>query len=205
MCTFPTKDEFIKGIEAYRQYEKRNAMYKVSSCLMKQFWGDAENMANSLGVLLLTWNSPFYRYGQLDFDSLEEFIRNNLDKLNEFREKDITFCSPHNERIVKEIFDSLLEATKISSNGKEKRSPVSVVKALHLLAPNFFPLWDDKISKAYKCTWYKAEKAGEKYLKFMKVMKRFALYVKSLQLPYTEPVLKLIDEYNYSKYTQEWI
>jgi hypothetical protein len=36
-------------------------------------------------------------------------------------------------------------------------------------------------------------------------MKRFASEVSGYDLPDDRSVLKLIDEYNYSKYTQEWV
>lgn len=52
------------------------------------------------------------------------------------------------------------------------KSPVAVAKALHLLAPHFFPLWDGRIAKSYKC-YYNVDNAAEKYIWFMKLMKKF--------------------------------
>jgi len=45
-----------------------------------------------------------------------------------------------------------LKALQIA-DGKSagRKSPVAVAKALHLLAHDFFALWDDKIAKAYNC------------------------------------------------------
>ena len=84
-----------------------------------------------------------------------------------------------------------------------KRSPVSVSKALHLLAPAFFPLWDDKISRAYGC--YYNENPAQRYISFCKIMKNMVEKVKDYIKISDKSVLKLIDEYNYSKYTQGWI
>jgi len=57
-----------------------------------------------------------------------------------------------------------------------KRSPVSVSKALYLLAPNFFPLWNNRISREYGC-YYNINPA-EKYISFRKATKIIANKVK---------------------------
>ena len=84
-----------------------------------------------------------------------------------------------------------------------KRSPVSVSKALHLLAPDFFPLWDDRISRAYGC--YYTENPAQKYISFCKTAKIIADKVKDCSIRSDRTLIKLIDEYNYSKYTKKWI
>jgi len=89
---------------------------------------------------------------------------------------------------------------------KGRKSPVAVAKALHPLAPNFFPLWDDQIAKAYGC--YYNNNPAEKYIRFMKLIKEFAEKVGDYINPsnyQNKTFLKLIDEFNYSKYTKRWI
>ena len=278
----PSKEEFIKGIEEFEKHEKRDAMYKVATFLVHHFWGNPSDMADGLGVLLLTWNQAFYRYGSFDFDKLEKCIENNLEKLEKFRNRDITTFSELDESDIKSIFSKFLDALQIdtikfSDSNKKKftienlkelldkwnikfsgndtksiyksiksdekvkdaiefietsrknyiqitisrleenqieklkeynlimKSPVAVAKALHLLAPNFFPLWDDQIAKAYRC-YYDNEPAKE-YIKFMKIIKEMSEKVKEYVDPSkcSKTLLKLIDEYNYSKYTKNWI
>jgi len=71
----PSPREFERGYRAFQQHdEKRGAMYKTASFLIDHFWGRPSEMADSLGVLLLTWNQAFYRYGPFDFDALEKCI-----------------------------------------------------------------------------------------------------------------------------------
>ena len=94
----PSKEEFVRGVEEYERREKRDAMYKVATFLVSHFWSNPSNMANGLGVLLLTWNQAFYRYGIFDFDKLEECIRRNLQKLEEFRKRDIISLSEADEK-----------------------------------------------------------------------------------------------------------
>lgn len=80
---------------------------------------------------------------------------------------------------------------------------MAVAKALHLLAPNFFPLWDETIARAYGC--YYNENPAEKYVLFCKITKTIADKVRNYILRSDKTLTKLIDEYNYSKYTQGWI
>ena len=279
----PNREEFCKGCEEFESHEKRDAMYKVATFLVSHFWGQPSDMADGLGVLLLTWNQAFYRYGIFDFDKLEKCITDNLQKIESFRSKDIASLSSSDEDNMKDLFTKFLEAlqidiisfsdknkgkyaennlriilkeldiefeeiglkplyksmknskinyavefvegskkdsieirvSRLSFEEKEKlyalnkkmkiikRSPVSVSKALHLLAPNFFPLWDDKISRAYGC-YYNVDPA-KKYISFCKTTKTIADKVKDYIIRSDRTLIKLIDEYNYSKYTKGWI
>ncbi len=198
---YPNKEEFYNGIQEFEKHEKRDAMYKVATFLISHYWGKPADMADALGVLLLTWNQAFYRYGVFDFDRLENCITKNLQKLESFRKREIINLSNPDEDEIKDLFDDLLHALQIDSGKmRGRKSPVAVAKALHLLAPNFFPLWDDKIAKAYKC--YYNNNPAEKYISFSKIIKeRFKDYIRDSK----KSILKLIDEYNYSKYTKGWI
>ncbi len=219
---------FVEGVEAYRRYEGRDAMYRIALFLVEKFWGHPGELADSLGVLLLTWNQAFYRYGTLDLDKLEQFLRTSSKILNEFRKADILGSShlenPQGEGRIKEIFEELLDVLGIKTkNGEKKKSPVSVAKTLHLIAPNLFPLWDERISKKYNCWYYKDP--SNAYLKFMKKMKVLSEkidqegYIEVLidrigrdhltwrieDREFHKSILKLLDEYNYARYTKKWI
>lgn len=284
MVAYPDKDEFIRGINEFEKQEKRDAMYKVATFLVSHFWGKPPEMADGLGVLLLTWNQAFYRYGIFDFDALEKRIKDNFPKIETFKNRDISSLSNNDSDSIKDLFDQFFEALQIDSmrfsdknkkkytakhleellenwnidydtgnlktiyasikdnpkikdaiefsEGDEmgskkeyieitiselgdvertflkstkliKRSPVSVAKALHLLAPNFFPLWDDKIARAYGC--YYDKNPAEKYVSFCKITKAIADKVKNYISRSDKTITKLIDEYHYSKYTKGWI
>ncbi|HPD25125.1 MAG TPA: hypothetical protein PK285_12070 [Bacteroidales bacterium] len=200
----PNHQEFLKGCKEFEKHEKRDAMYKVATFLVSYFWGKPSYMADGLGVLLLTWNQAFYRYGIFNFDKLEKCITDNLEKIENFRNRDIYSLSNSDEGDIKDLFIKFLEALQIDSgNVRGRKSPVAVAKALHLLAPKFFPLWDDKIAKAYKC--YYNENPADKYVSFCKITKAIGDEVKNYINPSDKTLIKLIDEYNYSKYTQRWI
>ena len=197
---------FKKGYLAFQRHEKRDSMYRTATFLVAHFWGKPGEMADSLGVLLLTWNQAFYRYGIFDFGKLEDCIRRNFQLLDEYRRSNIlNYCAADDEAI-ENLFRDLLDALRIS-DGKKKgtKSPVAVAKALHLLASDFFPLWDYEIARAYNCRYSIDPEA--KYVMFVRKSKEMAEELKSTvnTKAVGKTLLKLIDEYNYAKYTRGWI
>lgn len=195
----------IAGSNAFRAREKRDAIYKVSTFLVENFWGNPPQMADSLGVLLLIWNNALYRYGLFDYFALENTLRENMSTLTCFRNRNILTFKEGDKRTIESLFVDFLNALKISEGKlKGRQSPVSVAKALHLLAPNFFPLWDDKIAKAYRCH-YSADPGG-KYVAFMAISKNMVECLRGrVPVPPPSTILKVIDEYNYAKFTKKWI
>lgn len=200
----PSKEEIISGCREFKIHEKRDSMYKVASYFIQCHWGKPEDMTDGLAVLLLSWNQAFYGFGgELDYNSLEKFLDRNLTIIESFRQRDISSLSHDDEKIIQIIFNDLLDVLKIESRKGPKKSPVGVAKALHLLCPNFFPIWDLKIAKAYKC-YYNKDPAG-KYLKFCEINKNFSEIIQKYDINSNKPLLKIIDEYNYSKFTKGWI
>jgi hypothetical protein len=162
-------------------------------------------MADGLGVLLLTWNQAFYRYGIFDFDKLERCIAGNFQKIESFKNRNILSLSIYDEDDIKDLFVIFLEALQIDAGKRQgSKSPVAVAKALHLLAPNLLPLWDEKIARAYGCYYYNKDPAG-KYVLFCEITKTIADKIKNYIDRSDKTLVKLIDEYNYSKYTKGWI
>lgn len=200
--TVPRPEEFLAGVKEFQKREKRDAMYKVATFLISQFWGKPEDMADALGVLLLTWNQAFYRYGAFNFVKLEKCIDRNLPFIETFRKRDISTLSPSDARIIERLFTEFLQALQIDSGKLSgRRSPVAVAKALHLLAPSFFALWDDAIARAYGC--YYNDSPEKKYMLFSMKVKDIAAHVEGL-VTSNKTVVKLIDEYNYARFTQGW-
>jgi len=203
----PSKEEFIRGIEEFERHEKRDVMYKIASFYISHFWENPSDLTDGLAVLLLTWNRAFYRYGNLDFDRLEKTIRENMPTLTRYRRRDISIFNENDEADIIKLFNKFLDTLQLSSGKKKgRKSPVSTSKAIHMLAPSFFPLWDNKIAKAYGCNYTK--NPTKQYIRFMWIMKDFAKQVKdyiNISRYQNKTLLKLIDEYNYAKYTKGWI
>jgi len=52
------------------------------------------------------------------------------------------------------VYDDFLSALRIVKGKKRGiKSPVSVAKALHVLASRFFPIWDRRIAAASDCRY----------------------------------------------------
>ena len=204
MC-FPDKGEFIKGHTAFKTKDPRDAVYNVATAFISCIWGDPIQMADGIGEFLLKWNKLFYRSDKnLDFDALERCIAANLQKLKGFRERDIFSLSNDDEDNIKYLFNEFLNASKISSGKRQgTKSPVSVAKALHVIAPSFFPLWDTAIARHYGCDYSKLP--AKKYFLFCIKMKNMAKAVKNYVNKPPDKLLKLMDEYNFAKYTKGWI
>ncbi len=179
-------------------------MYKTAIFLVNHFWGKPADMADGMGVLLLTWNQAFYRYGTFDFDKLERVIEVNFTAIEGFHGRDILTLKTSDESVIKELFEEFLEALQIADGKmKGRKSPVAVSKALHLLAPAFFTLWDDRIARAYD-SYYKPHPC-DKYLSFSYKMQNLAQHIGLHASSGGKTLLKLIDEYNYAKHTKGWI
>ncbi len=207
---FPSKDQFDKGAKSFESNEPRDAMYKVATFLINYYWDkrDIYNITNALSVLLLTWNQAFYRYGFFDENDLEKSIKNNFDLLKKLRTEELA-VNEENTKIISDLFNDFLGSLEIvkTPNGKAakiRKSPVAVAKALHLLAPRFFPLWDYEIANKYMCRY--DQNSVSAYIKFCKLSEKMVNLAKSwgYKEENDKSVLKLIDEYNYAHYTKRW-
>ncbi|MBN1214494.1 MAG: hypothetical protein JXA99_03535 [Candidatus Lokiarchaeota archaeon] len=197
-----SREEFLKGIKEYEIQEPRDTVYKITLFYIQNNWDNIEEMVDALNVFLRSWNRAFYRYGKSDFKCLESIIRKNYNILKSYRDKSILSFNSKDYSIIKKLFNELLEVLKIENKNGIKKSPVSVSKALHLLAPNYFPLWDQSIAIEYHC--YYSKNPDEKYINFCKKIKEIAENI-SYEIETKKSLVKLIDQYNYAKYTKKWI
>jgi hypothetical protein len=78
---------------------------------------------------------------------------------------------------------------------------VGVAKTLHLLAPRFFPPWDNAIARRYGCAY--ANQPARAYIRFCEAMRLRVVELTGKGLP-PRHVLKKLDEYNYVRYTKRW-
>ena len=201
----PTTAQLEIGFKEFHAHERRDAMYTIATFLIGHFWGQPANMADSLGVLLLTWNQAFYRYGSFDLEKLEKCIAENFSAIETFRERSIIDYGENDDPSLTRLFKEFLTALAISEDNKAagRKSPVAVSKALHLLAPGFFPLWDKAIAMAYRCD-YTRRPAGQ-YLAFIRKTQKIARNLQGVSVPPGKTLPKLIDEFNYAKFTKGWV
>lgn len=209
----PEESEFLDRCKKFQKDEKRDLYYTVATAHVSDHLNNPVSMANGVALLLLNWNWDFYRFGQspepLDFEKLEKCIGKNCVIINSFRGRDLPTLSEKDEQSIKKLFNDFLEATTLVSDKiKDRKSPVSVAKALHVLAPTFFPLWDSSIAEIYaKASGKKYESKSEEYIYFCKQIKYIYEHVRNYEGLKNDTqlskknLIKLVDEYNYSKYT----
>lgn len=212
-------EQLAEGCGAFAQREHRDAMYRISGLLVDQTWGtQPAEVADALGVILLTWNQAFYRYGPPDFDRIEQTLRTWQDEISRYRDSDLLRLADAELSQAKALFEDFLDATliRMPKSGQIRRSPVSVAKVIHVLAPRSFPLWDQYIRKELGfCSG--SPNSASQYVRFMRLC-RSALQHLSHERSLAEleaelsrvgafpkTILKYLDEYYYALYTKHWI
>jgi hypothetical protein len=200
----PSKTEFLRGVRKFEASERNDPTYRVATTHLIENWSDPSGMADAVATLLLIWNRGFYRFGDLNLTRTTQCISKNMRLIDSLRPKSIFDLVESDRPDINRLFKSFLDALSITVDGKIRRSPVATAKVLHLLAPDFLPLWDERIAIKYKCR-YTSDPDG-KYFQFCDLSKDVAEAVKGIRvIPEGKTLLKLIDEYNYARFTKGWI
>lgn len=199
-----TAEDILRGSAEFDRREGRDSMYRVAEFLLEQWWSEFSKMSDALTVLLLTWNWAFYRYGLFDQSALDACLEEHWDAIEQFHERDIATLTEDDAEAIGSLFEAVLDALRIAGGKSEgKRSPVATAKALHLLAPKFFPTWDQRIARAYGCPYYSSP--ARAYQRFSLITRDIAVRVAPSLPESHKSLLKRIDEYNYAHFTQNWI
>ena len=220
-----TLRDLKRGCEAFEKNESRDAMYRVALRLVDNLWPAMAEVTDGLGVLMLTWNQAFYRYGSFSFEALETTLKARQSELESYRRRNILSFDKSDEESVRDLFRAFLVALQIETQNKKRgtQSPVAVAKALHIVAPAFFPLWDREIAAAYKCG---VDGREDNYLRFMRVSidiireveQEYGEHRNEAGLPgasdlacslsklsrFPKSMLKFLDEFNYATFTKGW-
>jgi hypothetical protein len=190
------------------KYEKGDwdSAYRIATTLVHEGWSDPPRLpkiVDGLNVLLRVWNQQYYGPSGFDEPRLEEWLRSNWNEIDSFHRREISSFGASDQEAIERTFTELLDLLQRTS-GAKKRSPVSVGKALHLLAPRFFPAWDSGIASDWKCPYLTRPSVA--YIVFCHRMKEFAAPLKEALATDDSPrrawlskktLLKRIDEYNY--------
>jgi hypothetical protein len=194
----PTPEDIETAHKVFPEHEPRDLAYRAAAELVAlAIRGDAGLSATeALAVLLLSWNRAFYRFAKFDaqhFVDIEEVVNRNWSALMRFRQRSIATLRKDDIAAVSSLF--------VEFEGV--LGPVGAAKALHLLAPQFFPLWDREIATKYKVRLRPRGRIADLYVGFMLIA---AEQCSSLcEAGYGGSCLKALDEYNFCKYTRKWI
>jgi hypothetical protein len=188
----PTTEELARARILFEEYEPRDLFYRIATELIALALDGKTSItvAEALAALLQTWNAQFYRF-HASFDSahfaaIEGLLMRFGEELKSFRLRSIESFADSDAETVGTVFTAF----------ENVLGPVGAAKALHLIAPAFFPLWDRKIAAAYGTALDSIGFNTPQYLRFMEIA-----YGQVKQLGVT---LKRIDEYNYCRFTQGW-
>jgi hypothetical protein len=175
-------NEYLKGAE---KIDLDNIAEKEVEEVVKPFlykWG---RMGRVLGrPKFRNWISILTRQIQLNRKKLESFRTKELASVN----------LPNLETDIKRLYEAF----------KEAAGAIAAVKVLHLICPNFFPLWDNGIANAVRSE-YRINKKVENfsatdYYIFMQKIQDFILKLKydkiisNLANKYQKGKLKIVDE-----------
>jgi hypothetical protein len=193
-------EEVERGHDAFVKNEPRDLFYRAATELVSLALRNAVNLtvAEALAVLLQTWNRGYFRFQKPDkaehFASMERLLTEYNGVIHEYRKRSIDTVDSGEQVKIANLFQKF-EAVL---------GPVGAAKALHLLAPKFFPLWDRAIAKAHGVPLRKAGFNGDRYFRFIVETQAQHRELRRQQ-PEHDDLLKWLDEYNYCKYTMGWL
>jgi len=151
------------------------------------------NLAESLAVLLRTWNAAFYRFHQpfdaKHFNDIGSLLTRYESRLSALRRRSISTLSKDDEEGVRSLFAAF----------EGVLGPVGAAKALHLLAPRFFPLWDTVIAQViYHLPMKPQGFNADNYCRFMSIVREQCSRLGGEEAVGRNP-LKALDEHNYCR------
>jgi hypothetical protein len=154
-----------------RRYELgTEPSYRVLLPVIEGAWEQPGQVADAIVVLLQIWNKAFYnRYGCPKAQAVEKALRKNWATIDRFARRSILDYNPEvDSQEISHLFCAMLEPLKGRDRKRRaRRTPVGVAKALHFLAPRFFPMWDTRIARESGCAWSPARSAASCYLRFI--------------------------------------
>ena len=188
----PSDDDVWQARAVYAAQEPRDLAYRVARDLIERSRrpGASFSTGEGVAILLMSWNSGFYRFRtervRSLVEDLEALIARHKPALDAWSERTAASYSagddgPAVERVYRDLVDVLW--------------PVGTAKALHVLAPSFFPIWDGSIARAFGLTLSPPSVSVASYLRLMDLAHRFA-EASTLSDP-----LKALDEWAYVRYT----
>jgi hypothetical protein len=159
-----------------------NAIRRVGAALASR---NTDELASAVADWLQDLNRQYFRFRPDEVKTLMgrllPIMQKDMESLVVFRARSIRSLSPSDKGEVLRLFCEL----------RVQCGPVGAGKALHILAPNFFPLWDDKIAAGYGVT-----KDAEGYFQFMNLVKEQVQHLPE-GIVAGVSILKILDEYNY--------
>jgi len=190
-------DEFYDPSQEFSR-EPRAFCYELATQFIKQAkdisgkdWYADINTIKGILLLLYTWNFAAKETKKLNFQNVGELIRNTKDDLKFLEKYSIRTADNTVWNVIKQVFD--LFRNLLGQTGGSK--------ALSLLNPELFVMWDTAIRKRLKRELIPGimnGQSGEYYVIFLKgIQKIIEEYRIAEKLPQNSVIAKKVDEYHY--------
>ena len=190
-------NEFYDPSEDYLR-EPRAFCYDLATQLINDAksaadkdWYEDKNTVKGVLLLLYTWNFAAKKTKKLNFRNVGELICNSKDDLIFLEKYSISTADIHAWSVIRSVFDQF----------RNVFGQTGATKALSLLNPELFVIWDTAIRKRLKkelIPGIRNGENGEYYVTFLKgIQKIIEQYRIAEKLPQNSIVAKKIDEYHY--------
>ncbi len=178
----PTGKQLAHAHEVYLEKVSAHFAYRLATEQVR-----ADRPALGIILLLIVWNG--LRARDEHFEGIQRVLRENRHTIAEFAGRSISSMTDRDKTAVEHLFKAFDNVRGIG--------PVGAAKSIHLLAPDFLPLWDTKIAEVYSSL------DVDGYWKFMKKTKTQYKNIMRDPILCVDDVglLKLLDEYNFCKYS----
>jgi len=206
----PSAEEFGRNVEDLRE------KYGIVDCIYRQCLEEfgkleisqlsEEHQTRIIEPFLLTWGRMGRVLGHEGVKAICKKLVALREKIEPVRRKNILSEDINSLRnLIIELYDDIRKTPFLSKKGKQKEvGPTAASKVLHLACPDLFVMWDTAIrNKGYG----KYDGDGKDYFEFLCEMKSMAKALEStigdLQQRYRERVTRLLDQYNWMKFTEK--
>jgi hypothetical protein len=188
----PTIEELHKAHAVYVEKEPVEYVYRVARHMLAS---EEFTPGEAVHLLMRTWNaqSPYtWKLKSVDITGL-------LEATAAERQKFV------NRSVATLAYDERETIAGIYTAFRKLLGGVGAAKALALLHPRFFPIWDRKIAIAHLGHKWSTQLApAEHYLTFMDYAVEQCTAAVS-EAEFGETLLKTLDEWNYGIWTKHWI
>lgn len=199
----PDPEEFLKLVTMYEEkYESLEMIYRDS---LKKFNAkelhnfNKDEIQSILAQYLMKWGNMTRVLGYKGCTALGTKLQQMDTRLKTIKQEDLlTIDLSKTSKEIADFYTEIMNTTWTSKKGRVKRvGPTSASKALHLVAPNVFMIWDRAIRQ-----YYGFQENGKDYVRFLTTMQSWLKELKpnmeKLQ-KYSKSYTKIIDEYNWIK------
>ena len=184
LTAVPTGEELRKIHEEYRRTVLNNYATTIPRIDAALSHRNTEELATATAEWLKDLNRQYYRFRPGEAATLTQKLKPILQRE---LETVLSFCN----RSIKTLTKSdEVEVFRLFGLFRTECGPVGAGKALHVLAPKFFPLWDNGIAQSYGVS----TESG--YFQFMNAVKAQVLNLPEEIAPGVT-ALKVLDEWNY--------